>query len=403
MYQDNKNNIYKIIMMLLITIFVTVLVTIICYNRYLEADENRLKYITLSKSTSSIESLTAKAREMLNRYYLGEINDEELIEGALKGYVDALGDEYTEYYTPDEWSQIEDRLVGSYVGIGVYILNYTYTNQIVVISPIDGSPAYNAGIKTGDIITKVDGVEYTGEQIDIATSKLKGLPDTKVNVEIIRGEEVLTFEIERKEIIVNEVKSKMLENNIGYISIASFDKETANQFKEQAGKLLAEGAKGLIIDIRNNGGGLVETTCQIASYILPSNSIIMVQKNKQNEEKAIMSSGQNFINTKVVLLVNENSASSSEILAGALKENNAATLVGTKTFGKGIMQNIYGFEDENGKVVSAIKITTEEFFTPNKNTINEIGIEPNEIVELTQDAKGNTVDTQLNRAIEILK
>jgi carboxyl-terminal processing protease len=390
-------------MMLLITIFVTVLVTIICYNRYLEADENRLKYITLSKSTSSIESLTAKAREMLNRYYLGEINDEELIEGALKGYVDALGDEYTEYYTPDEWSQIEDRLVGSYVGIGVYILNYTYTNQIVVISPIDGSPAYNAGIKTGDIITKVDGVEYTGEQIDIATSKLKGLPDTKVNVEIIRGEEVLTFEIERKEIIVNEVKSKMLENNIGYISIASFDKETANQFKEQAGKLLAEGAKGLIIDIRNNGGGLVETTCQIASYILPSNSIIMVQKNKQNEEKAIMSSGQNFINTKVVLLVNENSASSSEILAGALKENNAATLVGTKTFGKGIMQNIYGFEDENGKVVSAIKITTEEFFTPNKNTINEIGIEPNEIVELTQDAKGNTVDTQLNRAIEILK
>ena len=218
-----------------------------------------------------------------------------------------------------------------------------------------------------------------------------------VKLEIKRDNEILNFEVERREVKINSVTSKMLNENIGYIRIPDFNEGTANEFKENAQKLMDEGATKFVIDVRDNTGGIVSEAVEIAEYILPKNDLIMVTIDKDQKRQETKSKKDNLLNGDIVLLVNGNSASSTEILAGALKDNNRAKLIGTKTYGKGVMQQILEMADGN-----ALKITTDEFITPNGDKIDGVGIEPNEVVKLTTDQEGNIIDTQLQKGIEEL-
>lgn len=397
MKSNKKQNIYRVVMLVVITAFVTSILTIIGFTNYIKKDGN-IRYIITSAETNDLQSEILKIRAVIDQYYLGDINEKELIDGAVKGYVEALGDKYTQYLTGKEWEKLQEETLGRYEGIGVYISSTVETNQIIVISPIEGSPAEEAGLQSGDIILKVDGTAYKGDEIDVASEKMKGEAGTKVTLEIQRNDETKTVEVERRTVKLKTVAAKVLENNIGYVQISSFDEGTADEFKENVERLQGEGIKSLIIDVRDNPGGIVSEALQIADYIVPKNKNLLVTVDKDGKEDITKSKKDNFIDMNIVLLINGNSASSSEILAGALKDNEEATLIGTKTYGKGVMQQLLQLADGG-----AMKITTDEFFTPNKNKIDKVGIEPNEEVKLTTDKDGNVIDSQLKRAIEILK
>ena len=289
------------------------------------------------------------------------------------------------------------------MGIGIYMIENSEYNLIQVLSPIEGSPAYEAGILPGDLITAIDGVEYTADDMTVAANKIKGEEGSKVKLTIIRGKEKKEFELTRKKVITNPINSQVLENNIGYLEVSSFDQGTAKEFKTKFQDLQKQGIKSLIIDLRNNGGGIVSEALDIADYITKKGDNLLITVNKEGKEEISKAEEKPIINMPVVILVNENTASASEILAGALKDLNKATIVGIKTYGKGVIQQILTLTDGSG-----LKLTIEEYFTPNRNKINEIGIEPHETVELPENVKNVLLlerkdDTQLDKAIEILK
>ena len=299
--------------------------------------------------------------------------------------------------------EYKTQLLGNYVGIGIYMIENQEYNLPQVLTPIPESPAAKAGILPGDLIKSIDGVEYTAENMSIAANKIKGLEGTKVKLVIIRGNEELEFELIRKTVLTNPITEEVIENDIGYLSVSSFDQETANEFKKKYQDLQNKGIKGLIIDLRNNGGGIVKEALQIADYITKKGESLLITLNKNEKEEVTKSEEDPIVNVPVVVLVNENTASASEILAGALKDLNKATIVGTKTYGKGVIQQIVTLTDGSG-----LKLTIEEYFTPNKNKINNIGIEPNVIVELPESVQNSLLlerkdDNQLDKAIEILK
>ena len=401
MEKNNTQKVYKIIMLVLIVIIVTSLITAFLTYQYLTSS-NGIGIGKTNSSLSGLEYTLSQFRSELERKYIGEINDEDLIEGAIKGYVAGLGDPYTVYYTKEEMDDIMQETNGNYVGIGIYMTLDTEKNAILVLSPIENSPAEEAGLMPGDIITKVDGVSYTGDQLDEASNKIKGKEGTKVTLEILRGEETKTFEIERRTVLISHITTKVLENNIGYIAISDFEGGCADEFREKYLELEKQGITKLIIDIRDNGGGIVDEALEIAEMITDKGSTLLITTDKNEKEDVTKSTSDPIIHMPIVLLTNEYSASASEILAAALKENGKATLVGTTTYGKGIIQELHQLSDGSG-----LKITTNEYFTPNHNAIHEIGIEPDIEVELSDEAKAQLElpeedDTQLQKAIEVL-
>ncbi len=399
---EKKQRIYKSIMLVVLSVLITFIITTVLVYKKLEYDGTN-KYILVSDENSNIGVDIAKFRAIIDQYYLGEIDEEKLREGAIAGYVAGLGDEYTQYITKEEYEDFQQSVIGNYVGIGIYMAVYQDSDEIMIVSPIKGSPAEKAGMQSGDIITKVNGVEYSGvEGMEDAANKIKGEEGTSVNVEIKRGKEVISFDITREKVIMNPVTAEILENNIGYIQLTSFDENCSVEFKNRYEELKSNGIDSLIIDLRNNGGGIVREALNIAEYIVPKGNTLMITVNKTDKEIIEKSEADPIIDIPVIVLTNENSASASEILVGALKENNCAKIVGTKTYGKGVIQEILKMEDG-----SALKLTTEEYFTPNRNKINGVGIEPNEIVELPEGTiLGADIDkkqdTQLQKAIELL-
>ena len=392
MDKERTQKIYKIVMLIVLVSFITFLITTaFLYN----SNWGETKYILVSNNDTSLSGEVAKLKTIIDEYYLGEIDEEELKEAAKKGYVEGLGDEYSEYITKNEYESYRANIMGNYVGIGIYMAVYKDSNEIVVLAPIEGSPAEEVGILSGDIILKVDGIEYDGEFVDEASAAIKGEEGTKVKIEIKRDEEIIEFEVERKKVIINPIKSEIKGNNIGYIKLTSFDENTSKTFKEKYEELTKQKIKSLIIDLRDNGGGIVEEALTIADYMLEKDVNMLITVNKKENEVVEKSQLEPIITIPVVILVNENSASASEILAGALKDNGRAKIVGIKTYGKGVIQNLLTLNDG-----SAIKLTTEEYYTPNKNKINEIGIEPDEVVENNGETEE---DEQLEKAIEILK
>lgn len=398
---NKRESIYKIIMLVVLVAIVTFVVTSIFVYNYLRSDEGAKYVIVQGTDTSNIDQTLSGIKKIIDSKYLGEVNEGDMISGAIKGYVDGLNDPYTEYYTPEEMQEIETEVMGNFVGIGIYMTVNTEDNTIVIISPIKDTPAEKAGLLPGDIISKVDDISYTGEQMTLAASKIKGEEGTTVKLEIIRDGETLDFEIKRETIKINHVEGEMLENNIGYISFYTFDEGSAEEFKTKLLELKNQGMKNLIIDIRNNGGGIVDEALKIADYILEkgNTTLITVDKN-QNEEISYSDNDPIIKDIPIIVLTNEGTASASEILAGALKDNGKAQIVGTKTYGKGVIQQLMTLLDGSG-----LKITTNEYFTPNRNKINEVGIEPDVVVENEgeETIQEKSKDVQLQKAIELIK
>ena len=331
------------------------------------------------------------------------MNEEKLKEGAIKGYIEGLDDQYTEYISKEDMKDYMEDATGNFVGIGIYMVKDTNTNKVMVLSPIKDSPAEKAGILPGDLIISVDGVQYSADEMSVAANKIKGEEGSKVKVEILRGTETLNFELTRENIKVNPVEGKVLKNNIGYIKFSSFDENTSEEFKTKYEELQKQGIKSLIIDLRNNGGGIVTEALNIADYVLEKDKVILYEVDKNEKEKIEKSKNDPIINMPIVILTNNNTASSSEILAGALKDHEKAKIVGTKTYGKGVIQQLMTLPDGSG-----LKITAEEYLTPNRTKINKIGIQPDEEVQLPEELKNKLTieekdDTQLQKAIEILK
>ena len=403
MEENKKQKIYKIIMLIFVTALVTALITsVIVYNYAISG--SLVKYINSSSETSDIEKSINKIKKIIDEHYLGDVDESKLKDGALKGYVEAVGDEYTEYYTKEEMDSFEEDTLGNFTGIGIYMVKDTENNVIKVLTPIDGTPAYNAGIQPGDIISKVDGVEYTGEQMTEAANKIKGEVGTTVKLGIIRGTEDLELEIKRENIKINHVESKTLDNNVGYLKLSTFDEGCADEFKQKYDEINAnQNIKALVVDLRNNGGGLVEEALNIADYFTDKDSKLLITVDKKEKEEIRKAKQSKYINVPVIVLINENTASASEILAGALRDNGIAKIVGTKSYGKGVIQEVLTLQDGTG-----IKITTNEYFTPNKTKINKVGIEPDETVNLPETVKSVLTveekdDTQLQKAQELLK
>lgn len=403
MKEKKSYQVYRTIMIITLTAFITFLITTIVGYHYITNGNGKLMLLGTDVADENIETLLQTYRELIDKYYLGEVNEENLKEGAVRGYIEGLGDPYTEYISKEEMEEYMQDTLGNYVGIGIYMTTNTKNGHIVVLATMKGSPAENAGLKPGDEIIGVDGEDCTTKNSTEVSNKIKGEEGTTVKLEILRDNQTLNFEVKRENIKVNPVEGKVVNDNIGYIKFTSFDETTAEDFKSTYEQLASQNIQSLIIDLRNNGGGLVDQAVDIADYFLEKGQVVIYEVDKNGNEEAEMSENDPIINIPVVILTNENTASASEILAGSLKDYGKATIVGTTTYGKGVIQQILSFKDGSG-----LKITTEEYQTPNHNKINKIGIEPDEVVELPDTVENELdipedQDTQLQKAIEILK
>lgn len=392
----------KVIIAVMITFVITFCGTIFLYGKYLS---NKGLMINSYKSSDSIVDQINALRTVIEEKYKGEIDDDKLTQAALKGYVEGLGDEYTEFLTSDEWEDLDSSL-SEFVGIGVYMSQLKSTNETIIIGTIDDdTPAAKAGIKAGDIIKEINLEDVSTKGSEYISSKIKGTAGSTVKIKVLRGEEELTFDVERAEIKVYKIKHEMLQNNIGYIDFDSFTDTSYNEFKAAYEDLKNNGATSLIVDLRNNTGGYVDSALNIADMFVDSGKSLLITEDKNGNRYTQSSKNSKEIDMPVVVLVNEYTASASEILTGILKDYKLATIVGTTTYGKGVIQEVY--PDVLGKDIGgALKVTVSEYFTPNGNKINKVGIEPDEKVEL-DDSESTDItkdtDTQLQKAIEILK
>ena len=399
MESGRGQKIYRIVMLIIITALISSIITAVVVNERITSSSS-IKNIAEGDGTTGIETTLAAIRTILEEEYIGELDDERMLEMAVKGYVAGVGDEYTAYYTPEEMNQEYDTAMGNYVGIGIYMIVNYEEGTITIVEAMENSPALEAGLQENDLITKVDGEEVTVDNVSEISDKIKGEEGTSVKLEIKRGEEEFEVEIERRRIEVSHIESRMLDGNIAYIQVLDFDGGVAKEFKENYEQLKSEGATSLIIDIRSNGGGVVDEAIDMLEMICDNSSTLLIETDKDGKETIIKSEAEPIIDIPIVVLVNGSSASASEIFAGALKDHNKATIIGTQTYGKGVIQTLMRLSDGSG-----LKTTTEEYCTPNRNKINKVGIEPNIVVELPADIEELTDenDTQLQRAIEELK
>ena len=401
MEYEKKQRIYKTIMLVILVAVITFIVTTVMLYNKIGGNSGNVKYVMIGGDSSST-SLISRLKNVVDKYYLGDTDEQKMSESAAKGYIEGLEDEYSEYITAEEYAEFSQEIYGSFVGIGIYFGKNT-NDEMMVVSTIENSAAEKAGLQSGDIITKVDDYEVTTDSTTSEVSaKIKGEEGTKVKMEILREGEKMTFEITRENVKLHYVKAEVLDNNIGYITVSSFDEGTADEFKNKLEELQSKNVKSLIIDLRNNGGGIVQEATQIADYLLDKDQKIIITKDKQGKEEITLSKEDKITDLPVVVLVNGYTASSSEILASALKDTNRAKVVGTKTYGKGVIQNVYRLTDG-----SALKLTTHEYYTAIGNKINKLGITPTEDVELPDGVNVYNIprdkDTQLKKAIELLK
>lgn len=401
--EDKKYNVrVKVIVAVMITFIITLCGTVVVYDKYLS---HKGLIIKDYESSGDIANDINLLKTVIEKKYKGEIDDSKLEQAALKGYVEGLGDEYTEFLTQDEWDDLDSSL-SDFVGIGVYMSQLRSSSDAVIIGVIDDdTPAGKAGIQAGDIIKEVDGEDVSGKGTEYVSSKVKGPEGTKVSIKVLRGDQEIEFTMTREQVKVYKIKHEMLENNIGYIDFDSFTDTSADEFKEAYNDLKNNGATSLIVDLRNNTGGYVKSALEIADLFVDSGKTLLITEDKDGNRTVQKSSNGKTIDMPVVVLVNEYTASASEILTGIFKDYGIAKVVGTKTYGKGVIQEVY--PDVLGtKIGGALKVTVSEYFTPNENKINKIGITPDVEIELNEDdsvkiTKEN--DAQLKKAIELLK
>lgn len=385
-----KNNkflkIIAVVLLVITTAFVTRMITV---RQVLSSNENFGKVIVLEKYL----------RE--NYLYNKDIKDENLEAGLLKGLVAGLGDPYSQYLTAEEMAKLSETTTGKFQGIGV-IISPDEDGTVTVISPIKGSPADRAGIESGDKILKINGKDFSAEKINEASKEMRGEKGTTVKILLLKKKNLKTEEVEikREEIKIDSIiKDKI--GDLGYIGITMFDEETGKDFVKALNELTSEGVKGIILDMRGNPGGVVDAAVEIGDAILPKTSFVTLKDNK-GEVVQDYKLDDSYNDIKMVVLVNEGSASASEILAGAIRDLDRAKIIGKKTYGKGVVQNVMSLPGGDG-----LKLTTSEYFTPSGKSINKKGIVPDIEVDLPDDVEGigidyKDTDTQLQKAIEVI-
>ena len=344
-------------------------------------------------------------REMLYRWYDGEIDDSKLAEGAIKGMVSSLGDQYTYYMNGKEFSDFKEKSQGNYMGIGIQVA--AKDGKIVVISPIQGGPAEKAGIKTGDIILKVNGEPVSGNELDKAVSIMKGTTKENIKLTLYReGKGEFDVDVMRDVIKTVNVKSEMIDGDIGYIEVLAFDEGTAKDFETQLKALEDKGMKGLILDLRGNPGGFMKECVDLVSNFVPKDKVIVSTIDKYGNKEESVSKGGIAQGMPLVVLIDGGTASASEIVAGAIRDYDLGTLVGTTSFGKGIVQVVL---DKIGqeKDGTALKVTISKYYTPNGENIHKKGIGPDVTVEYPKELKEKTysrsTDPQFEKALEIIQ
>lgn len=353
----------------LIYSIILVIVTIICTSMFQITLGNK---VIISKNLYELYSKYDKLlglENVIESEYYQKVSEEDLIDGALKGLFEGLNDPYSQYYTSDEFQTLKEQTSGSFVGIGVYIGVNSENDKITIISPIEGSPAQKSGIKSGDVVVKVNGKSIESKTVDEVIKQIKGKENTTVNLTVERDGKEIDFDITRKTIVTKSVSSEVKEDNIGYLRITSFDENTYKEFKENLSNLKEKEIKGLVIDLRDNPGGLLDVCVDIADDLIGEGTIVYTKDNSGKKE--YYKSDKNELDMPMAVLINGGSASASEILTAALVDNNKAVAIGETSFGKGLVQSVKGLKDGTG-----YKLTTAQYFTPNDNYINGKGITP---------------------------
>lgn len=345
--------------------------------------------------------------QLINLYYLDEIDNLEVEDGIYTGLVDALDDPYSVYYDEEALSAMEESTNGEYAGIGAMMSQNPDTMEVQVIQCYDGTPSKEAGMLAGDVMISLNGEDITGLELSSIVAKIKDGETTPVTIGLLRDGEELELEVKRRVVEIPTVEWEMLEDGIGYLRILEFDLVTVSQFEEAMKELEAAKMEKLIVDVRDNPGGVLQTVCEILDQILPE-GLIVYTEDKYGHREEYRSDAANVFEKPLVVLVNENSASASEVFSGAIKDYGVGTLVGTKTFGKGIVQRLFHLSDGTG-----LKLTISKYYTPNGNDIHEKGIEPDVEVEMKEydtetlqqitEENWKEYDNQLEKAVEVLK
>ncbi len=364
---------------------------------YAKMLEGRTGSVLDSKTVNKINDLYG----LIENTYIEPVEKEKLQEGLYKGIVESLDDPYSAYFNEEEFAQMMEGASGTFEGIGAYLSQDPDTKDVIVVRPIKDSPAEKAGVLTDDVIVEVDGEDITGQDLDVVVSKIRGPKDSEVEIGIRReGEDdIIHYTIKRGKIDSISVDYEMLDDKIGHIMISEFADATAEQFNEAMDDLEDQGMKALIIDLRSNGGGYVDTAVKVADRLVREGVIVSVKEKHGVSYKYEDAGDENYLKIPCVVLVDGNTASASEILTGALSDHGIATVMGTTTFGKGITQLILPLDDGSG-----VKITNSEYYTPDGDNVHGVGIEPDVVVELDYDKyKDEGIDNQLDAAEEYLK
>lgn len=408
---DNQNNMHKqecnknYWMGFVAGILVTVVLSCAAMLIVIGVTKNN-SFVKTARKSQDTESITDQSvinkmsivENIVRKNYWQDIDEETLEQGVYRGILDSLDDPYSVYYTAEELEKLREETQGIYYGIGAYISQNTDIGYAQISKVIKNTPAEESGLMQDDIIYKVNDEDMQGKDSNYVVSRIKGDEHTFVKITVIRENEKdpIDFDVERRKIETPTVEYTMYEDNMAYIQISEFDIVTTSQFENAYEQAKKDGMKGLIIDLRSNPGGNLSTVCEIARMILPK-GLIVYTEDKYGKREEYTCDGSHQIDVPLVVLTNGHSASASEILAGAIKDYKIGKLVGTTTFGKGIVQSVLSLSDG-----SAVKLTVSSYFTPNGNNIHEIGIEPDVEVEFDSEQYKNGVDNQLERGKEVL-
>lgn len=357
---------------------------------------------TLDMNLSQVKKKTGEIEELINAYYLDEIDGQKVEDTMYTGMVAGLEDPYSVYYSKEELESMEESISGAYSGIGATLTQDPDTGELSVVSCFDGTPAQEAGLQPGDVITGWNGKSVEGMELSELVSKIKTDPEEQLTLEIERDGETLEVELTRREVQIPTVEYEMLDNQVGYIRLVEFDEVTADQFKEALEDLENQNMEKLIIDVRNNPGGVLQVVCDMLDQLLPE-GLIVYTEDKNGNRKEYTSDEEHQFTKPLVVLANENSASASEIFAGAIQDYGIGTIVGTTTFGKGIVQRTFYLSDGTG-----VKLTVAKYYTPKGHDIHKKGITPDVEIELDEELKNQSSisheeDNQLQKAIEVLQ